>query len=493
MQRKIFTNHLRSIHSASTLPSRNQQACRDDEVSLDIGQAPQANVPPGSFRWWDHRACRSALTTSSLAGARSAHDRKERSRVVARSVNPPAGNVPSPAGRHSRLARRSTIRSLRAAVALTIPLGSAGAALVASAAPAVAAPALSSGSVVGIGDANTWGAPASGGGDLAGVAETPGDAGFWVVTPAGAVTAYGDAANYGSVTTALRAPIVGIAATPDGHGYWLVGADGGIFSFGDAGYFGSLGGQRVTSHIVGMADSVSGNGYWLVAADGGVFSFGDAAFAGSAATERLAASVTGVARTPDGRGYWLVAADGGVFSFGDAGFFGSLAGHGAASAVVTMASTADGGGYWLMQGNGVIHPYGDAGAVASAAVAAGASVTAIAPTSDGQGYLATTGTAQSTGQSTSAEVVGQSLGSYVVTCYDLRGRTADGDSAGMESVAVDPRVIPLGSHIDIPGVGIRTADDTGGAIIGHHIDIWEPSASACANWGVQDRTIYRVS
>jgi 3D (Asp-Asp-Asp) domain-containing protein len=40
------------------------------------------------------------------------------------------------------------------------------------------------------------------------------------------------------------------------------------------------------------------------------------------------------------------------------------------------------------------------------------------------------------------------------------------------SIAVDPAVIPLGSWVDIEGFGLRRADDTGGAIIGNHIDLF---------------------
>lgn len=84
------------------------------------------------------------------------------------------------------------------------------------------------------------------------------------------------------------------------------------------------------------------------------------------------------------------------------------------------------------------------------------------------------------------------LGAFLVTCYDLTGATASGDLAGLQSVAVDPQVIPLGTEIYVQGVGERTADDTGGAIIGNHIDIWEPTYTACADWGVRERAIYRV-
>jgi hypothetical protein len=49
----------------------------------------------------------------------------------------------------------------------------------------------------------------------------------------------------------------------------------------------------------------------------------------------------------------------------------------------------------------------------------------------------------------------------------------------LRSVAVDPSLIPLGSHIFIPAYesingGWFQADDTGGAIIGRHIDVFRP-------------------
>ena len=40
------------------------------------------------------------------------------------------------------------------------------------------------------------------------------------------------------------------------------------------------------------------------------------------------------------------------------------------------------------------------------------------------------------------------------------------------SVAVDPAVIPLGTKLHIEGMGARRAEDTGGLIKGHHIDLY---------------------
>ncbi len=85
--------------------------------------------------------------------------------------------------------------------------------------------------------------------------------------------------------------------------------------------------------------------------------------------------------------------------------------------------------------------------------------------------------------------VGQSLGVFVITCYDLAGRTASGAGTSLATVAVDPSVVPLGTGIDIQGVGVRVAQDTGGAIRGHRLDLWEPSYAACMAWGVQSRQV----
>src|ERR1035437_7506773 len=60
--------------------------------------------------------------------------------------------------------------------------------------------------------------------------------------------------------------------------------------------------------------------------------------------------------------------------------------------------------------------------------------------------------------------------------------------AYLRSVAVDPSVLPLGSHIFIPAYasvngGWFEADDTGGAILGRHIDVFRPPPSNPADTG----------
>ena len=75
------------------------------------------------------------------------------------------------------------------------------------------------------------------------------------------------------------------------------------------------------------------------------------------------------------------------------------------------------------------------------------------------------------------------------TSYCLNGRTATGTQAGPGSIAVDPTVIKLGSHLYVPGYGYGYAVDTGGAIKGSLIDVWL-SCDAAIQWGRRQVTIY---
>ena len=75
------------------------------------------------------------------------------------------------------------------------------------------------------------------------------------------------------------------------------------------------------------------------------------------------------------------------------------------------------------------------------------------------------------------------------TGYALQGSTASGLPVGWGVVAVDPSVIPLGSHMTIPGYGDAVAADTGSAIVGATIDLWFPSVAQANAWGRRTVTI----
>ncbi len=73
--------------------------------------------------------------------------------------------------------------------------------------------------------------------------------------------------------------------------------------------------------------------------------------------------------------------------------------------------------------------------------------------------------------------------------YHLPGRTASGLPVGPGIVAVDPRVIPLGTRLFVPGYGPAIAADTGTAIKGNIIDLWMPSTADALRWGRRTVTI----
>ncbi len=74
------------------------------------------------------------------------------------------------------------------------------------------------------------------------------------------------------------------------------------------------------------------------------------------------------------------------------------------------------------------------------------------------------------------------------------GITASGKRAKWGTIAVDRKVIKLGSKLRIDGFPdtIFRAEDVGGAIKGNHIDVWFPSHREALKFGVQEIVIQRV-
>ncbi len=76
------------------------------------------------------------------------------------------------------------------------------------------------------------------------------------------------------------------------------------------------------------------------------------------------------------------------------------------------------------------------------------------------------------------------------------GITATGTYAKYGTVAVDPRVIPLGSKLYIEtsdgsfAYGYATAEDTGGAIKGNKVDLFFPTYNECISFGRRSVKVY---
>lgn len=87
------------------------------------------------------------------------------------------------------------------------------------------------------------------------------------------------------------------------------------------------------------------------------------------------------------------------------------------------------------------------------------------------------------------------VSNFRATAYCLRGRTATGGNVRRGIVAADPRVLPLGSRIQITAggyTGIYTVTDTGGAVKGRKLDIWVPSCSEARQFGNRSIIVSRL-
>ncbi|KLU67167.1 cell wall-binding protein YocH precursor [Desulfosporosinus acididurans] len=102
----------------------------------------------------------------------------------------------------------------------------------------------------------------------------------------------------------------------------------------------------------------------------------------------------------------------------------------------------------------------------------------------------------SRGAQTSVSRGGQTINfkkAYIMraTAYCIPGGiTKTGAPVQWGVVAVDPRVIPLGSKVYVDGYGSGRALDTGGLIQGNRIDLYMDSQAAAMSWGVRYVLIY---
>ncbi len=79
---------------------------------------------------------------------------------------------------------------------------------------------------------------------------------------------------------------------------------------------------------------------------------------------------------------------------------------------------------------------------------------------------------------------------YTAKCEGCTGITATGidlnKNKDAKVIAVDPKVIPLGSKVHVEGYGEAIAGDVGGAIKGNRIDVHLPTNKEANEWGVRE-------
>jgi 3D (Asp-Asp-Asp) domain-containing protein len=92
---------------------------------------------------------------------------------------------------------------------------------------------------------------------------------------------------------------------------------------------------------------------------------------------------------------------------------------------------------------------------------------------------------------------GTYLGNFNLSFYSKEQFPNSSTSTGVMpqvgvTVAVDPKVIPLGTKIHIEGLGVRIAQDTGGAIKGNKLDVFVATTAEAYQMGRQNRKVWIV-
>ena len=86
----------------------------------------------------------------------------------------------------------------------------------------------------------------------------------------------------------------------------------------------------------------------------------------------------------------------------------------------------------------------------------------------------------------------------IATAYSGHTITATGNvpkrnPGGISTIAVDPKVIPLGTKVYVEGYGYAIAHDTGGVIKNNKIDLFMNSSKEAYTWGIKNVNMYIIS
>ncbi len=101
----------------------------------------------------------------------------------------------------------------------------------------------------------------------------------------------------------------------------------------------------------------------------------------------------------------------------------------------------------------------------------------------------TFGTSQ-TGETGKVEYSSTFIGNCTAYYFGNNAHGATGQRCHYGTCAVDPKVIPYGTKLYVEGYGTAVANDCGGAVKGHIIDLYMRSTKECFSWGRRNKKVY---
>ena len=95
-----------------------------------------------------------------------------------------------------------------------------------------------------------------------------------------------------------------------------------------------------------------------------------------------------------------------------------------------------------------------------------------------------------TGETGTVEFGETFIGNCTAYYFGKNAHGATGGHCHYGTCAVDPRVIPYGTKLYVEGYGTAVANDCGGAVKGHIIDLYMRSTKECFSWGRRNKKVY---
>ncbi|MGH4123578.1 MAG: 3D domain-containing protein [Clostridium sp.] len=95
------------------------------------------------------------------------------------------------------------------------------------------------------------------------------------------------------------------------------------------------------------------------------------------------------------------------------------------------------------------------------------------------------GSSSNSGKIITVKATAYSAADGINSTYTSSGKKAVRNPNGYSTIAVDPRIIPMGTKLYVEGYGYAIAADTGSGIKGNFIDVFFNTNKEVSNWGVK--------